>query len=124
MHQAVVARKAMDRVCPGVSWPQAEGNDAKPLHRTLLPRRSNRSGSRGHRPCAECRRERFKSFCCAWQRAHPQKAGSQPSASDIDNGLNAERVAPKNLSVANLTDLPNGVFVTFAEEPYLVYNDW
>jgi hypothetical protein len=26
--------------------------------------------------------------------------------------------------VANLADLPNGVFVKFAEEPYLVYNDW
>ena len=78
----------------------------------------------GHRPCFECRRERFKSFCCAWQQAHPQKGGSQPSASDIDTCLHAERVAPKNLSVANLADLPNGVFVKFAEEPYLVHNDW
>src|ERR1700676_4278402 len=36
----------MDRVCAGVSGPQAEGDDAKSLHRTLLPRRSNRFGSR------------------------------------------------------------------------------
>jgi len=77
----------------------------------------------GHRPCAECRRERFNSFCCAWRQAHPQKGGSQPSASDIDNCLHAERVSPKNLFVAKLADLPNGVFVKFAEEPYLVYND-
>jgi len=26
--------------------------------------------------------------------------------------------------MANLADLPNGVFVKFAEEPYLVYYDW
>ena len=51
----------------------------------------------GHRPCAECRRERFKSFCCAWQPAHPQKGGSRPSASDIDTCLNAER-GPQRIS--------------------------
>jgi hypothetical protein len=49
----------------------------------------------GHRPCAECRRERFTSFCCAWQQAHPQKGGSQSSAFDIDACLHAERVAQR-----------------------------
>jgi len=78
----------------------------------------------GHRPCAECWWERFKSFCSAWKQAHPQKGGSQPTASEIDNRLHAERVAPKNLSVANLADLPNGVFIKFAGKPYLVHNDW
>ena len=32
----------------------------------------------GHRPCAECRRERFKSFCYAWQQAHLRKVVRSP----------------------------------------------
>ena len=77
----------------------------------------------GHRPCAECRRERFNAFRSTWQKAHTQKDGSQPTASEIDDRLHAERVAPENLFVANLAELPNGAFVKFAEEPYLVHNN-
>ena len=70
----------------------------------------------GHRPCAECRRERFDAFRSAWQNAHPQKGGLQPTASEIDNRLHVERVAPENLFVANLAELPDGVLVKSAEE--------
>ncbi len=39
------------------------------------------------------------------------------------NRLRAERVAPENLFVANLAELPDGVLVKSAEEAYLVYNN-
>ena len=80
----------------------------------------------GHRPCAECRRERFNAFRYAWrleEYSHP------PTADEIDNRLHTERLAPdkkKKVHLANLADLPNGVFVRMAdwgENAYLVWND-
>jgi len=77
----------------------------------------------GHRPCAECRRERFNAFRHAWQSEDP------PTADEIDNRLHTQRLAPdkkKKVHLANLADLPNGVFVKMAdwgENAYLVWND-
>ena len=80
----------------------------------------------GHRPCAECRRERFNAFRYAWrleEYSHP------PTAAEIDNRLHTERLAPdkkKKVHLANLADLPNRVFVKMAdwgENAYLVWND-
>src|SRR5215472_10780930 len=69
----------------------------------------------GHRPCAECRRERFNAFRKAWRSAHPGTSDSPlPSAEEIDCQLHAERVGPdrsKRLFEASLDELPNGVFV-------------
>jgi hypothetical protein len=76
----------------------------------------------GHRPCAECRRERFNAFRSAWRSA-------LVSAEEIDCQLHAERLGPdrsKRLFEANLSELPNGVFVRRAdwgEDTYLVWND-
>jgi hypothetical protein len=81
----------------------------------------------GHRPCAECRHRRFLDFCQAWKAAHsPKSATSRPTADEIDQRLHAKRLAPdgaKLTHVANLDDLPDGVFVTVAawgEQPFLV----
>ncbi len=77
----------------------------------------------GHRPCAECRRERFNAFRYAWRLEDP------PTAAEIDNRLHTERLArdkKKKVHEANLADLPNGVFVKMAdwgENAYLVWND-
>ena len=80
----------------------------------------------GHRPCAECRRERFNAFRKAWrmdENLHP------PTAAEIDNRLHTERLAPdkkKKVHLANLAELPNGVFVKigdYGENAYLVWND-
>src|SRR5437762_13426760 len=50
----------------------------------------------GHRPCAECRRERFNAFRKAWRSAHPGAgASSLPTADEIDRRLHAERVADR-----------------------------
>jgi len=84
----------------------------------------------GHRPCAECRRERFNAFRKAWRAARPGANGlSLPGAEEIDCQLHAERVNPdrsKRLFRASLDELPNGVFVRPAdsgEDAYLVWNN-
>src|SRR5262249_27366978 len=64
----------------------------------------------GHRPCAECRRDRFRAFCRAW----PGNSGLDATATAIDERLHAERVGPgrsKRTCMARLDDLPDGVFV-------------
>jgi hypothetical protein len=85
----------------------------------------------GHRPCAECRHDRFLDFCNAWAKAHPAGGtSSRPSADEIDQRLHAERIAPdrsKRSFVTALDDLPDGVLVTVAAwggQAYLVRGDY
>src|SRR5262249_30593666 len=57
----------------------------------------------GHRPCAECRRERFNAFRKAWRSAFT-------AADEIDQQLHGERIGPdrsKRLFQASLDELPN-----------------
>jgi hypothetical protein len=80
----------------------------------------------GHRPCAECRRERFEAFRNAWSTI----PGSSvcPTAGEIDDRLHAERVLPdrsKRLFVADLKELPRGAFVRrpdWGEGAYLLWD--
>jgi hypothetical protein len=69
----------------------------------------------GHRPCAECRRERFHAFCSAWQARNPRLAGTATvTAGLLDGHLHAERLAAdrsKRTYLADLDELPDGVFV-------------
>jgi hypothetical protein len=69
----------------------------------------------GHRPCAECRRDRFLVFCQAWKQTHPARGGSQrPTATEIDNQLHAERVGPgraKRTYLTNVDELPDGTMI-------------
>lgn len=46
----------------------------------------------GHRPCAECRRDDFRTFASAWAAAH--RLPAPPRAPDIDCALHAQRVDP------------------------------
>jgi hypothetical protein len=84
----------------------------------------------GHRPCAECRRQRFNAFRGAWRSAHSGSSDSSlPTADEIDSRLHAERVGPdrsKRVFKASLGEMPNGAFVRQAdwgEDAYLVWND-
>ncbi len=74
----------------------------------------------GHRPCSECRNERFRAYAAAWKTAMPQSAGrSRPTADDMDNRLHIERVAADRSKCsfeARLSDLPGGVFVQLPRE--------
>jgi hypothetical protein len=80
----------------------------------------------GHRPCAECRRERFNAFRNAWQLEENLQS---PTAGEIDDQLHNERLdsdKKKKVFLANLAELPNGVFIKIAdcgENAYLVWND-
>jgi hypothetical protein len=78
----------------------------------------------GHRPCAECRRDRFNAFRAAWNAAC---GGSNlSSASKIDDRLHAERLAPERPFVASPDELPDGVFVLleeYGQQAYLVWGD-
>jgi hypothetical protein len=84
----------------------------------------------GHRPCAECRHDRFLAFCNAWGAAHPADGTpARPTATEIDDRLHAERVAPdcsKRTVDAAPDDLPDGVFVAVparGKQAYLVRGD-
>jgi hypothetical protein len=82
----------------------------------------------GHRPCAECRWERYIAFRRAWA-THLGLDGSPPTAVEIDDRLHAERVAPdrsQRTYLARLDQLPDGVFVRHSdpvEGTYLVWGD-
>lgn len=70
----------------------------------------------GHRPCAECQRERFTRFRNLWATANPERAGtSRPTATVMDAVLHQERTAlidDGNWSCIAIESLPDGVFVT------------
>jgi hypothetical protein len=76
----------------------------------------------GHRPCAECRRSRYKEFCAAWAAGVDQGAGRPTRADTIDRVLHSERVkrgGEKRTFEARLSSLPAGVIVDFGGRPYL-----
>ena len=64
----------------------------------------------GHRPCAECRRERYRAFLGAWPEARA-KAG------DVDKTLKRERAndSRKVMSADQLSTLPDGALVKHLE---------
>jgi hypothetical protein len=79
----------------------------------------------GHRPCAECQRERFTRFRETWAKANPEISGGLlPSATALDAALHLERTAPGVRAPRfcdSIEDLPDGVFVTDDEQSaYLV----
>ena len=70
----------------------------------------------GHRPCAECQRERFTQFRDLWATANPELAGTpRPAATVLDLALHQERIATithRNGSSMSIENMPDGVFVT------------
>jgi hypothetical protein len=68
----------------------------------------------GHRPCAECMRDRFNRFRDAWEAANPSEPQPTLSATAIDEALHAERIGLHREKVtfrAKAGELPNGVLV-------------
>ena len=50
----------------------------------------------GHRPCADCRRDRFKEFKAAWIASNRDLLSTpQPSIAEIDSVIHAERAAKR-----------------------------
>ncbi len=74
----------------------------------------------GHRPCAECRRDRYNAFRRAWNAAHP------PEADEMDTVLHPARIDRKGRKVtwhSPLESLPNGTFLELDAAPWLVWHD-
>jgi hypothetical protein len=65
----------------------------------------------GHRPCAECRREDYRSFL---------GLTGAPGAADLDRLLHAERLQQRFFP-APLEGLPDGAFVLEDDAPFLVH---
>lgn len=76
----------------------------------------------GHRPCAECRRDRYRAFQEAWTRT-----GAGPaSANDMDLVLHRTRIDRQGGKVthqAALDSLPDGCFMWMEEASWLVWGD-
>ena len=65
----------------------------------------------GHRPCAECRRQRFNAFKQAWQVAHPESTAGKLKVAEIDALLHEQRLSSdgsRPLWQASLAELPIG----------------
>jgi hypothetical protein len=68
----------------------------------------------GHRPCAECRRERFKAFVSSWKEATSLDNAVTLLAPEVDRELHRARVAGRREKItyqALLESLPDGCFV-------------
>jgi len=80
----------------------------------------------GHRPCAECRRERFNAFKEAWIRSLGRRGGNFLYADAIDMELHRTRMDRRKGKItyhAPLNSLPDGCFVQIAGSSYLVWGD-
>jgi hypothetical protein len=77
----------------------------------------------GHRPCAECRRERFNAFKDAWQCA--MGLASRPFADEMDVELHRARIDKRKKVTyrAAMDSLPDGCFVQIDGRAYLVWSD-
>src|SRR5579884_2673422 len=80
----------------------------------------------GHRPCAECRRERFNAFRQAWIERSPPLTGEPVRAHEMDAILHRTRLDERRRKLsyeAPLRSLPNGSFVQIEKSAYLVWDD-
>jgi hypothetical protein len=80
----------------------------------------------GHRPCAECRRERFTAFQQAWKRRDLEHSNAPASALEIDAELHRSRIDRGGRKVTyqtGLNSLPNGCFVQIDSSAFMIWND-
>lgn len=82
------------------------------------------SFSAGHRPCFECRRKDYNLFKISWLKGNPEyNFNVNTSIKDIDEIIHQERMAKdysKVIDKENLASLPNGTFIIFENETYLL----
>ncbi len=83
----------------------------------------------GHRPCAECQRERFNEFRSIWAHANADLAGSaKPLATKLDAILHHERIDASGRKITysdRLAALPDGSFIQLSgdDTAWLVIGD-
>ena len=80
----------------------------------------------GHRPCAECRRQRFNDFKEAWLRSDNPREGDWLLADTMDAALHPARIDRQRMKVtypAPIDSLPDGSFVRIEDASWLVFED-
>jgi hypothetical protein len=80
----------------------------------------------GHRPCAECRRDRFNVFKTTWKRWSGLDPGHPLLAPEMDAELHGKRIDPQGRKVtyeASLDSLPDGCFIRINGSSYLLWKD-
>lgn len=78
----------------------------------------------GHKPCAHCRRSRYKEFKYFWCLATSLPESSSVSSEKIDSQLHLERVSSTRTKVLfrkNFGEVPDGTIIALGEEAYLVW---
>ena len=82
----------------------------------------------GHRPCGECRRDKFNAFKTAWCTANRKLLQSpHPGIGIVDKQLHSERAVRGGGQVthaAKIRNLPDGVFVEFEDNPALIWHGY
>ena len=77
----------------------------------------------GHRPCAECRRERFNAFKAAWKRWSVRDESKPLLVHEIDTELQRTRIGSRREKIvyeSPIDALPNGCFIRFEGSSCLV----
>lgn len=81
----------------------------------------------GHRPCNECRPERFAAFKAAWAKGFERNAGLPVLVKHIDPLMHADRLISRGVQrhfEARIGDLPDGVMVHLAGEMAIARLKW
>lgn len=85
----------------------------------------------GHRPCAECRRARYRAFVELWRAVHGMPNGGEAQAAAIDRHLHRHRIARDGRKVifhADAADIPDGTIFARDGQAGLVWEgaqlDW
>jgi hypothetical protein len=78
----------------------------------------------GHRPCGECRRDRYNEFKDYWVKANTNNQVSDIKISLINKTMHRERINKKKKITfkAHIEDLPDGTAFSNNGSAYLVYN--
>jgi len=78
----------------------------------------------GHRPCFECRRADYDRFKVCWLKGNPEYGfNKKTSIRKIDEILHQERIGSNGQKIkfkARFAALPNGTFIQFDNQPFLV----
>ncbi|MFN4173061.1 MAG: hypothetical protein ACK4GW_15030 [Pseudorhodobacter sp.] len=80
----------------------------------------------GHRPCAECRRDRYRAFTDLWQQVHGKPDAGLAVPKAIDKALHAARISRgggKATFEADVASLPGGTIFALNRSAVLVWND-
>lgn len=78
----------------------------------------------GHRPCAECRRDRYRAFTEVWKAVHGGAEERRSLPQTIDRALHKARITRQRAKVTHEAlgaDLPDGTIVTDGVEPLLLW---